>query len=1816
MKKISRILFCVLACCALNGGIAQAEVASTYSHIPPFLTNAMPPMVMLTMARDHRLYYEAYNDASDINGDGVLDVRYNPNIDYYGYFDSYKYYEFSSANDRFEPRGTTTTKKAPSGNYWSGDFLNYVSMTRMDCLRKVLYGGYRSTDTATETVLERAYIPQDAHSFGKEYDSIAHDGYDIREYTPLDLPVSGTRHLIATTALGTDGKPLLRVLNDSTARIWEWVATERPVVKSNFGGTTAHPGHPADHAAFETMVATYATSTRKFGSLTSDTLTINGAGNPFGNDDNYLTIFSGNLTIDDSGDYWFAVDGDDAVEVLIDGVFVVGWYGGHGKCGCTTHNAKVSGLTAGVHSIEFRQEEASGDDNYYLYWLRPDAKSYEIVPAYTAKKPRGLSNMTHTTYNLVSTATITDYTLRVQVGVSSMPESNCKQYANGTYKPIGVLQRHGESDRMLFGLMTGSYTKNLSGGVLRQPIESIKQEINTSTGEFLYKDSASVGGIVKTLDLLRIHGFRNDANFDYNENCGWITTAPLSEGQCRMWGSPMAEMMYETVRYFAGASAPINEFTYTYNSNPTATTLDDNQLGLPLPSWNNPYNATNYCAKPIMIAISDIFPSYDSDQLPGSAWPVPITSSNSSSASLSGLDVNSRVQGIANEEGVNGSVFIGQNGAPHLTGYDGACTPKNIPGFETIRGLCPEEPSKQGSYYSSAVTHYAATTDLSSVDTNQTMASYMVALSSPLPEIRIPVAGKIVTMVPFGKSVGGSSISAAAGSFQPTNTIVDFFVEDITPTTGTFRVNFEDVEQGADHDMDAIVRYHYEVMNNSTVTVTLTSEYAAGGVIQHMGYIISGTTSDGTYLVVRDKDTSEDSDPDYHLDKPNTSDALPLADTRSFTAGTTAAASLLTNPLWFAAKWGGFEDSNGNGKPDLQSEWDKDNNGVPDTYFFVANPTKLEEQLNNAFADILRRTSSGAAAAVVAQSSEREGAIYQSIFFPETENKGGIDPINWIGQVQVLFIDNHGNIREDTNSNFKLDISDSNPSKEMNANDKIISYIGSDIYRYQDLDGNLELDPSEKNSTFELVKDPQDIKYLWTSTPWLSAMSNSEAVVQRSAYNATTNNRYIVTFADKDNDMIVDSGEIQDFVWPPTPTPNSGLNATTDFYAYLTLYPSFENTPSDLGNLRDNDTSGFASVLAALARRQIDYIRGVDQGSETVAGYALNATRSRLYSDNGTNHTWRLGDVVHSAPTVVGKPSQNYHLLYEDDSYLDFFRKYRSRRQVVYVGANDGMLHAFNAGFYNSTKKGFDVTHSGEVAFDLGTEMWAYVPYNLLPHLLWLSDLNYGRQLHVSYMDLKPLVFDARIFPADSDHPGGWGTVLVAGMRLGGGEIRADLDKSDGNNFIPGTDRTMSSAYVVVDITNPEDTPRFLAEIKMPELGFTTCYPAVMPMTTPNSATATGNQWYLVFGSGPADASGKADPGKLNVERSDQRGHLYVLDLKALATEKKVVTLDSSGQFLEGNATFALTEPGSFISDPVAVDLDIGSTNASALFKTDLVYYGTVAGDQTYGLGTMRRLVTNNAMPSAGTVSWVGNSTLIDVQQPVTVPPSLAMDTTGRLWVYFGTGRFFNRDDIPQSQTMTFYGVKEPGTYSSGVWDYSWDSASVSGLYNSTTISLQGDHCSGGKYTEDCVDVYKSGAIMSGGWSALLADVAAASGWRHDMPLPLERVLNKSTVYGGATIFTSYLPPTDPCMIEGQSSLWALYYMTGTAYFDPIFPGSSDDFATHISLGKGLAFAPKIYETVVGPTVLTPTSEGSILIDTPNIPIKKNPLIFWLKRQE
>ncbi len=138
---------------------------------------------MLDLSKDNQLYFKAFNDYTDLDGDGVIETTYKHGIDYYGYFDSYKCYDYNGGlgryvpmtykpKDKSKPDGDPANLAAKycSGN-WSGNFLNWVAMSRMDEVRKLLYGGFRSTDATSGagglTVLERAYLPTDAHSWAE-----------------------------------------------------------------------------------------------------------------------------------------------------------------------------------------------------------------------------------------------------------------------------------------------------------------------------------------------------------------------------------------------------------------------------------------------------------------------------------------------------------------------------------------------------------------------------------------------------------------------------------------------------------------------------------------------------------------------------------------------------------------------------------------------------------------------------------------------------------------------------------------------------------------------------------------------------------------------------------------------------------------------------------------------------------------------------------------------------------------------------------------------------------------------------------------------------------------------------------------------------------------------------------------------------------------------------------------------------------------------------------------------------------------------------------------------------------------------------------------------------------------------------------------------------------------------------------------------------------------------------------------------------------------------------------------------------------------
>ncbi|MFH1137852.1 MAG: PilC/PilY family type IV pilus protein [Pseudomonadota bacterium] len=1385
-------------------------------------------------------------------------------------------------------------------------------------------------------------------------------------------------------------------------------------------------------------------------------------------DEYYLTIITGTLNIATAGTYYFGVNGDDAVEVMIDGTVVAGWYNGHGKETKTvpTYQGSIY-LDAGEHVVEFHHEEGSGSDSYYLWWKPPSASAWEITPA------SYFSDLTLATYNFtVSASTITDYNVRVQVGRSDLPDSNAVEYPSGVYKPTGLLQKFGDGDRMKFGLLTGSYRNNTTGGVLRKNIGTITDEIVTTTGQF----NSSVNGIIQTIDKFKIKGFSNESGYSYSDNCGWIATRPINTGECRMWGNPIAEMMYEGMRYFAGESAP----TAAFVSN--ITNGGDDGLALPLAAWTDPFTTNSSCAKPFMLVISDINPSYDSDEIPGSYF-------NTYSGSLGTMNVKTLADTISSWEGVGASAdtdhYIGQS----LAASDTACTAKTVSSLGSVRGLCPEEPTKRGSYYSASVAYYGHVNDINDADDSQTVRTYTVGLASPLPKIEIPVNGQTMTLVPFGKSVGGYSIVATEGSFQPTNTIVDFYVQELTPTYGKFRINFEDVEQGADHDMDAIIIYEYTLNADNSVTITLTSEYAAGSIMQHIGYIISGTTNDGIFLEVRDQDTSESSDPLYFLDTPpdrsaprrgSSTTKLPLVHTRTFYPGSNPPATLLENPLMYAAKWGAFKDINNNNVPDLAVEWDEDEDGAPDTYFYVNNPLYLEQKLTEAFVDILRKSSSGTAVSVLATSSEGEGTLVQA-YFKAKENSGTED-VSWVGYLHTLWVDSLGRIREDS------DRSGTKPGLVV-ARDKIVEFFfdsasgEAKFYRYEldsrgepkytitDDDGDGVLEDGETIVYERTIHTIDDLEPIWEAGDLLNTKEASS--------------RRIKTFVDLNHDEVVNSSEYIDFSLEniDSLTPFLGVGVDT-VYDYL------------------------GTTKAARASNAIKFIRG-DDSSYT------GTTDIRYRKINGA--PWKLGDIVHSTPVTLGRPMDNYGLIYGDQTYADYYKYYQGREQVVFVGANDGLLHAFYLGKYvsgNDTSTS-DATEeiyfdkAGGVTVDHGEELWGFIPQALLPHLKWLADPDYT---HVYYVDLKPKLVDARVFTDDDVHPNGWGTILLGGLNLGGGNITVT------DTFSVDPTRDFRPSFFAIDVTDPHN-PTLMWEKSYDGLGKTTAVPTVAKIE---------DEWFCLLSSGPTSYSGT----------SAQPAQVLVVNLVDGYLRRRLEASESQA----------------FMTGAVAVDVGLN-------YNVDTGYVGEAYWDDENstwkGMVYRFRSVDADGTYLTNPAEWTFTP-LITTDGPVTASPAVSFDAKSNLWVYYGTGRFYSPADKADTTTQYFYGVKDPyyNTGSSGLYDEEGEddkpipsevTPDSLTLFNSTGVNV---------YTDRTVDGAGDGIDT---WSKLLQAMNGYDGWRYTLGYESanigERVLNKPTVLGGVVFDTTFVPNDDPCAFDGNSNLLGLYYETGTAYVDEVFTG-------------------------------------------------------------
>ena len=848
--------------------------------------------------------------------------------------------------------------------------------------------------------------------------------------------------------------------------------------------------------------------------------------------------------------------------------------------------------------------------------------------------------------------------------------------------------------------------------------------------------------------------------------------------------------------------------------------------------------------------------------------------------------------------------------------------------------------------------------------------------------------------------------------------------------------------------------------------------------------------------------------------------------------------------LMHTALLGGFEDSNSNNLPDSSAEWDtvinatgaQGSDGIPDTYFESSNVEDLQERLVATFTSILRRSASGTSISVLATSASGEGSIYQAYFYTSDIGQGGAN-VKWTGYTHALFIDGFGNFREDTVQDGVLNyMQDRIVTTRYDNNPASPTYQKVLVDKFEDLNGD---GVADSTTPIVLGADLKSIIPIWEAGKELALASSAS--------------RKLLTWVDSDNDGLVDAGEQINFS-------TANCAALRDYLRY----------------------AGDACAGPSNAMNLINFIRG-----DEVAG--LRTRMLEVPVGSGSYSVWRLGDPIHSTPTIVGAPKERYDLIYGDPTYNQFYIQYRNRRQVAYVGANDGMLHAFNAGYYH---KGDDPTTGGVIEHGwftknpsdnssgpkLGAELWGYVPYQLLPQLEWLARTDYT---HVYYVDLKPKVSDVRIFTPDADHPDGWGTILIGGFRMGGscGNCAAGSGAPPMTATIGGTPRTFYSAYFVLDVTNPEVDPKLLWVFTDSGLGLTTAYPAIARVnpTSDSSTNKTNEKWFAIFGSGP----------------NGYQADLPVPPLPGLPQTAKLYTVDlvSGPGVANMNVTTILTGSWrSFMGHVITVDKDLD-------YRADVAYAGRTIHDGALPWrGKLYRLTIGCGAAPCSPTTWGiangANRTPTEVIDsffdagvganvevgPITAAPTATVDDSNKLWVFFGTGRYLGNADKVDNNEQRLYGIKD--SVLSGVCTETSTTSCYDNDLVDATNAVVCLVCTGG--TNQVTDPTNASVttVNGTGTTSMVGLVQSKDGWRVTLPAgtgtnSAERSVVNPTLIGGTVFFPTFVPENDFCASNGASYLYALFYKTGTAAMTPVVgtatAGSNVNITTKISLGIGMA---------------------------------------------
>ena len=484
-----------------------------------------------------------------------------------------------------------------------------------------------------------------------------------------------------------------------------------------------------------------------------------------------------------------------------------------------------------------------------------------------------------------------------------------------------------------------------------------------------------------------------------------------------------------------------------------------------------------------------------------------------------------------------------------------------------------------------------------------------------------------------------------------------------------------------------------------------------------------------------------------------------------------------------------------------------------------------------------------------------------------------------------------------------------------------------------------------------------------------------------------------------------------------------------------------------------------AAVADGLAQDRLDYLRG-DRGKET------NPFRKR---------NKLLGDIVNSGVAYSGVPTTTIN----DSGYQTFFAANAARTKAVFVGANDGMLHAFNASVGGA---------------DSGKELFAYIPSWLGPKLSALTVPSYANN-HQAYLDGTPTVSEALV---DVSGTPTWKTVLVAGTGAGGQGVFA-LDVTNPSAF--------DASKVMWEFTHADD----------PDVGNVTGRPQILKFRTSayNAASPT-YKWFAVVGGGVNSYVGSSPYGS---------GYpaLFLLDLGkpagtawALGTNYFKISFPVNGDLsnLTSGGLAALKATG-IINFKAALGASREVTQIYAgdlhgqLWKLDFTLFASTAWN-IKNLSPFQTGIAPNTIPYPLFIA----KDAAGVAQPITMSPSIAFGPTpDSRYILFGTGKYLEVSDKTTTEAQSAYMVFDNGSATGDAITGARESA-ISGR---TRLKPGTVNVGTGAVSVAAFTLGRAATVDQ-------ATEAVRSGWYFDFPSSGERQISNATILGNKTVFGTLIP--------------------------------------------------------------------------------------------